>query len=46
MQFIQLRPAVVMIRTNGEVDVIRRREELADLEGAEQVPPHLQLKAA
>jgi len=46
MQFIQLRPAVVMIRTNGEVDVIRRREELADLEGAEQVPPHLHLKAA
>ena len=46
MQFIQLLSAVVMIRTNGEVDVIRRREELADLEGAEQVPPHLRLKAA
>lgn len=31
MQFIQYRPAVVMIRTSGEVSVIRRRESLDDI---------------
>lgn len=31
MQFIQYRPAVVLIRESGEVQVIRRRETLDDL---------------
>jgi diaminopimelate decarboxylase len=46
MQFISLRPAVVLIGRNGSVDVIRRRERLIDIENGEQVPPYLQLKAA
>lgn len=35
MQFIHLRPAVVMIRIDGTVDIIRRREVLDDMERAE-----------
>ena len=46
MQFIGLRPAVVLIRLDGSVNVIRRREKLIDIENAEQVPAYLQLKAA
>ena len=46
MQFINLRPAVVLVGRNGSVDVIRRRERLIDIENGEQVPPYLQLKAA
>jgi diaminopimelate decarboxylase len=41
MQFIAFRPAVVMIGLDGAVEVIRRREELADIEQGEQVPKHL-----
>src|SRR5262249_20129384 len=44
MQFITLRPAVVLIGADGAVHVIRRREVLSDLESTEQVPPHLELK--
>jgi diaminopimelate decarboxylase len=44
MQFINLRPAVVLIGTEGATHVIRRREMLDDLERNEQVPPHLELK--
>lgn len=35
MQFIRLRPAVVLIGETGRVDVIRRAETLADVENAE-----------
>ena len=35
MQFIRLRPAVVMIKENGELNVIRRSETLADVEAPE-----------
>jgi len=35
MQFINLRPAVVLIRCDGSVDLMRRSEILSDLEGAE-----------
>jgi len=45
MQFIGLRPAVVLIGLDGSVNVIRRREKLIDIENAEQVPTYLQLKA-
>lgn len=44
MQFITLRPAVVLIGADSAVHVIRRREVLADLESTEQVPPRLELK--
>ena len=45
MQFICLRPAVVLIGLDGSVNVIRRRENLIDIENGEQVPPYLQLKS-
>lgn len=41
MQFITYRPAVVMIAPDCVVHVIRRREELEDVQGPEQVPAHL-----
>jgi diaminopimelate decarboxylase len=41
MQFIHLRPAVVLIGQNGEVHEIRRMENLADMENPESVPAHL-----
>jgi diaminopimelate decarboxylase len=43
MQFIHLRPACVLIDEHGGVEVIRRREILEDLMGAEQLPPRLRL---
>ena len=45
MQFIGLRPAVVLVGLDGSVNLIRRREKLIDVENGEQVPGHLQLKA-
>jgi diaminopimelate decarboxylase len=42
MQFITLRPAVVMIGTNGKVSTIRRAEVLSDVTSAEQLPEWLQ----
>jgi diaminopimelate decarboxylase len=44
MQFIAFRPAVVLIGLEGSVEVIRRREELADIEQGEQVPARLKCK--
>ena len=41
MQFITLRPAVVMIGVNGTAAVIRRGETVDDLCGYEAVPPWL-----
>ena len=41
MQFIRLRPAVVLIGEGGEIDVIRRAEELDDVKSAEQLPARL-----
>lgn len=41
MQFIHLRPAVVLLDLKGGVHVIRRQEELADMTGAEQMPAYL-----
>lgn len=41
MQFIAYRPAVVMIAPDRQVQVIRRRETLADVEGPEVVPGRL-----
>ena len=41
MQFIQYRPAVVLVRKTGVVDVIRERENLAAVEGLERLPADL-----
>ena len=41
MQFIAMRPAVVMISTDGQVGVIRRAEQLDDLASLEEVPAWL-----
>ena len=41
MQFITLRPRVVMIDTKGKVHVIREREELKTINKHESVPEHL-----
>ncbi len=44
MQFIEYRPAVVMIGMDGQVDLIRRSEKLEDVEGPEILPERLKLK--
>jgi diaminopimelate decarboxylase len=41
MQFITLRPAVVMVGAHGETSVIRRAETVDDLDSYEQVPAWL-----
>jgi diaminopimelate decarboxylase len=41
MQFITLRPNVVMIDTEGKPHVIRKREEMENIRGQEQIPAHL-----
>ena len=46
MQFIQYRPAVVMISEAGEVQVIRRREQLDDLNRMEAPVPKKLKKAS
>ncbi|MEW6708831.1 MAG: alanine racemase [Candidatus Riflebacteria bacterium] len=42
MQFIHTRPATVLIRESGEVNVIRRKETFSDMEIAESIPKDLQ----
>jgi diaminopimelate decarboxylase len=44
MQFIQYRPAVVLIRTNGKTDLIRKRENLEYIDQWELLPEDLELK--
>ncbi len=41
MQFIRLRPACVLIGTDGSVEIIRRVEELDDVKRAERLPARL-----
>jgi diaminopimelate decarboxylase len=41
MQFIQYRPAVVLISSDGKADIIRTRETLEDVTGPERMPEHL-----
>lgn len=41
MQFIEYRPASVLITTDGQVEIIREREDLTDLVGRERLPAHL-----
>ncbi len=41
MQFISMRPAIVLIDPQGTSHVIRKREDLTYLEQLEQIPAHL-----
>ncbi|MEI6557704.1 MAG: alanine racemase [Rhodospirillaceae bacterium] len=43
MQFIEYRPAVVMIDENQAVDIIREAEDLTDLQRRERLPDRLRL---
>jgi diaminopimelate decarboxylase len=42
MQFIAMRPAIILIDTKGDTHVIRQKENLEYLEQLEQIPKHLQ----
>jgi diaminopimelate decarboxylase len=42
MQFIAMRPAIVLIDNNGDTHIIRKKEDLAYLEMQDQIPLHLQ----
>lgn len=42
MQFITMRPAVVMIDTMGSAQLIRKAESIEDIVAGESVPEHLQ----
>jgi len=42
MQFIQMRPNVVLIDTRGVVHLIRRREDVQTLNNQELVPEYLE----
>ncbi len=44
MQFIEYRPAVVLITEKGKMALIREKEELSDLLRRERLPEHLRLK--
>jgi len=44
MQFIQPRPAVILLGKNG-AEVIRRRETREDIFALDSVPKHLKTKA-
>ncbi len=41
MQFIQLRPPIVMIGEKGEIDLIREAETIDDIKGPERMPERL-----
>ncbi len=44
MQFIDYRPAIVLIGEGGEVDVIREAEDLSDIDRREKLPERLKLQ--
>jgi len=46
MQFIEYRPASVLIGENGEVDLIREPEDLSDITRREKLPKRLAGKPA
>jgi len=43
MQFIEYRPAVVLVGEDGSAEVIREREDLTDVERRERLPDRLKL---
>ena len=44
MQFITFRPAAILINEKGVPELIRRREVIEDVDGAERLPKHLATK--
>lgn len=44
LQFIEMRPNVVMVSPDGKVEVIREAEVLADLDDKERLPARLELQ--
>jgi diaminopimelate decarboxylase len=42
MQFIQMRPNVVLIDTRGQVHLIRRKEDVQTLNSQELTPAYLE----
>lgn len=44
MQFITYRPAIVLISEEGKTELIRKREELDDIDRPEHIPSHLSKK--
>lgn len=43
MQFIEYRPAVVLVAEDGSAEIIREREDLGDVERRERLPERLKL---
>jgi diaminopimelate decarboxylase len=43
MQFIEYRPAIVLVSESGHVDVIREKEDLTDMVPPERLPERLQI---
>ncbi len=41
MQFINYRPAIVLLTESGKPEIIRAREKLEDIDGPERLPAHL-----
>lgn len=46
LQFIEYRPNVVLVAESGEVELIRGREDLSDIERREVLPPRLELQSS
>jgi len=45
MQFIRYRPAIVLIGMNGEIELIREKEDLSDIIKREKLPERLKLRS-
>ena len=43
LQFIEYRPNIVLVQADGEVALIREREDLDRITALERIPPHLEL---
>ncbi len=43
MQFIEYRPGVCLISETGQVDLIREREGLEDINSREKIPEYLRI---
>ena len=46
MQFIEYRPAIVLISENGEAELIRKGENLEDLTANEIIPDRLKIQSS
>jgi diaminopimelate decarboxylase len=43
LQFIEYRPNIVLVQADGDVALIREREDLDRITALERIPPHLEL---